>query len=188
MKCVFGFRVRLEIRNPHFENLNPDFPIERTLKVDNDKLNDNITVSLTYLESSKYKTNHLPIVNDGEEEFWAEGEKRHLLRKSLLSIAFNGRKWTLPVVCLMYYWLLLCNNRSLIWKCWLIHRGSQKETFTHFSREKYSVYRRKKRKKLERVTGLIAWVTCREDPRDGADESKKAFRLLSHGLVIWIWH
>ena len=69
LKSVFGFRLRLEIRNPDFENLNPDFPIKRTLKVDNDKLNDNITVSLTYLESSKYKPNHLPIVNDGEEEF-----------------------------------------------------------------------------------------------------------------------
>ena len=32
LKSVFGFRVRLEIRNPDFENLNPDFPIERTLK------------------------------------------------------------------------------------------------------------------------------------------------------------
>ena len=31
LKSVFGFRVRLEIRNPDFENLNPDFPIERTL-------------------------------------------------------------------------------------------------------------------------------------------------------------
>ena len=30
LKSVFGFRVRLEIRNPDFENLNPDFPIERT--------------------------------------------------------------------------------------------------------------------------------------------------------------
>ena len=35
LKSVFGFRVRLEIRNPDFENLNPDFPIERTLKHDN---------------------------------------------------------------------------------------------------------------------------------------------------------
>ena len=32
LKSVFGFRVRLEIRNPDFENLNPDFPIERTLE------------------------------------------------------------------------------------------------------------------------------------------------------------
>ena len=31
LKSVFGFRVRLEIRNPDFENLNPDLPIERTL-------------------------------------------------------------------------------------------------------------------------------------------------------------
>ena len=31
LKSVFGFRVRWEIRNPDFENLNPDFPIERTL-------------------------------------------------------------------------------------------------------------------------------------------------------------
>ena len=30
LKSVSGFRVRLEIRNPDFENLNPDFPIERT--------------------------------------------------------------------------------------------------------------------------------------------------------------
>ena len=50
------------------------------LKVDNDKLNDNVTVSLTYLENNKYKTSHLTIVNDGEEDFWAEGEKSHLLR------------------------------------------------------------------------------------------------------------
>ena len=33
LKSVFGFRVRLEIRNPDFENLNPDFPIERTLSL-----------------------------------------------------------------------------------------------------------------------------------------------------------
>ena len=33
LKSVFGFRVRLEIRNPDFENLNPDFPIERTLSI-----------------------------------------------------------------------------------------------------------------------------------------------------------
>ena len=32
LKPVFGFRVRLEIPNPDFENLNPDFPIERTLR------------------------------------------------------------------------------------------------------------------------------------------------------------
>ena len=31
LKSVFGFRVRYQIRNPNF-NLNPDFPIERTLK------------------------------------------------------------------------------------------------------------------------------------------------------------
>ena len=62
-------------------------------------MNDNITVSLTYLENNKYKTNHLPIVNDVEEEFWAEGEKSHLLRKNLLSIAFNGRKWRLRLLC-----------------------------------------------------------------------------------------
>ena len=31
LKSVFGFRFRLEIRNPDFENLNLDFPIERTL-------------------------------------------------------------------------------------------------------------------------------------------------------------
>ena len=30
LNSVSGFRVRLEIRNPDFENLNPDFPIERT--------------------------------------------------------------------------------------------------------------------------------------------------------------
>ena len=33
LKSVFGFRVRLQIRNPYFKNLNPDFPIERTVKV-----------------------------------------------------------------------------------------------------------------------------------------------------------
>ena len=32
LKSVFGFRVRLQIRNPDFQNLNPYFPIERTLK------------------------------------------------------------------------------------------------------------------------------------------------------------
>ena len=32
LKSVFGFRVRLQIRNPDFQNLNPDFPIERTLR------------------------------------------------------------------------------------------------------------------------------------------------------------
>ena len=31
LKSVFGFRVQLQIRNPDFQNLNPDFPIERTL-------------------------------------------------------------------------------------------------------------------------------------------------------------
>ena len=31
LKSVFRFRVRFQIRNPNF-NLNPDFPIERTLK------------------------------------------------------------------------------------------------------------------------------------------------------------
>ena len=34
LKSVFGFRVRLQIRNPDFKNLNPDFPIERTRRVD----------------------------------------------------------------------------------------------------------------------------------------------------------
>ena len=29
LKSVFGFCVRLQIRNPDFQNLNPDFPIER---------------------------------------------------------------------------------------------------------------------------------------------------------------
>ena len=32
LKSVFGFRVRLQIRNPDFQNRNPDFPIERTDK------------------------------------------------------------------------------------------------------------------------------------------------------------
>ena len=31
MKSVFGFRVRLGNPDLDFENLNPDFPIERTL-------------------------------------------------------------------------------------------------------------------------------------------------------------
>ena len=31
MKSVFGFRVRLGNPDLEFENLNPDFPIERTL-------------------------------------------------------------------------------------------------------------------------------------------------------------
>ena len=31
VKSVFGFRVRLENPDLDFENLNPDFPIERTL-------------------------------------------------------------------------------------------------------------------------------------------------------------
>ena len=34
LKSVFGFRVRLEIRNPDFENLNQDFPIERTFNTE----------------------------------------------------------------------------------------------------------------------------------------------------------
>ena len=33
MKSVFGFRVRLGNSDFDFENLNPDFPIERTLRV-----------------------------------------------------------------------------------------------------------------------------------------------------------
>ena len=33
MKSVFGFRVRLGNPDLDFENLNPDFPIERTLRV-----------------------------------------------------------------------------------------------------------------------------------------------------------
>ena len=33
MKSVFGFRVRLGNVDLDFENLNPDFPIERTLSV-----------------------------------------------------------------------------------------------------------------------------------------------------------
>ena len=33
MKSVFGFRVRLGDPDLDFENLNPDFPIERTLIV-----------------------------------------------------------------------------------------------------------------------------------------------------------
>ena len=33
MKSVFGFRVRLGNSDLDFENLNPDFPIERTLRV-----------------------------------------------------------------------------------------------------------------------------------------------------------
>ena len=32
LKSVFGFRVLLQIRNPDFQNLNPDSPIERTQK------------------------------------------------------------------------------------------------------------------------------------------------------------
>ena len=32
MKSVFGFRVRLGNPDLDFENLNPDFPIERTLR------------------------------------------------------------------------------------------------------------------------------------------------------------
>ena len=32
LKSVVGFRVRLQIRNPDFQNRNPDFPIERTLR------------------------------------------------------------------------------------------------------------------------------------------------------------
>ena len=32
VESVFGFRVRLQIRNLDFQNLNPDFPIERTLR------------------------------------------------------------------------------------------------------------------------------------------------------------
>ena len=33
MKFVFGFRVRLGNPDLDFENLNPDFPIERTLSI-----------------------------------------------------------------------------------------------------------------------------------------------------------
>ena len=33
MKSVFGFRVRLGNPDLDFENLNPDFPIERTLRI-----------------------------------------------------------------------------------------------------------------------------------------------------------
>ena len=33
VKSVFGFRVRLGNPDVDFENLNPDFPIERTLSV-----------------------------------------------------------------------------------------------------------------------------------------------------------
>ena len=33
LKSIFGFRVRLQIRNPDFQNLNPDFSIDRTLNV-----------------------------------------------------------------------------------------------------------------------------------------------------------
>ena len=33
VKSVFGFRVRLGNPDLDFENLNPDFPIERTLRV-----------------------------------------------------------------------------------------------------------------------------------------------------------
>ena len=35
MKSVFGFRVRLGNPDLDFENLNPDFPIERTLNYTN---------------------------------------------------------------------------------------------------------------------------------------------------------
>ena len=42
VKSVFGFRVRLEIRNPDFENLNPDFPIERSLRSNDEDGNENI--------------------------------------------------------------------------------------------------------------------------------------------------
>ena len=33
MKSVFGFRVRLGNPDLDFENLNPDYPIERTLSI-----------------------------------------------------------------------------------------------------------------------------------------------------------
>ena len=33
MKSIFGFRVRLGNPDLDFENLNPDFPIERTLAI-----------------------------------------------------------------------------------------------------------------------------------------------------------
>ena len=37
VKSVFGFRVRLGNPDLDFENLNPDFPIERTLRLQSER-------------------------------------------------------------------------------------------------------------------------------------------------------
>ena len=47
MKSVFGFRVRSGNRDLDFENLNPDFPIERTLSP--------IDMRLIFLPANKVK-------------------------------------------------------------------------------------------------------------------------------------
>ena len=50
VKSVFGFRVRLGNPDLDFENLNTDFPIERTLKVPNVKIAQSLQFDLNAIK------------------------------------------------------------------------------------------------------------------------------------------